>query len=229
MKYAKTIICLANSRKPPSGRCIAGKEVTAYGYGDWIRPVSARNSHEISEDERRYDSGLGAQVLDILKIPLLKPHPVRHQVENHVIAEEHWTKKDVGGWDDLVDALDIVKGPIWVNGHSTYHGHNDKVPDAQLAAIKSSLFLIRISNVSMKVRLESGFGDNPPRRRVRADFAHSGFNYSIVVTDPEFEKEYFSKGDGVYEIKDAIVCISLTEVIYGFAHKLVYCCIIDAT
>jgi hypothetical protein len=36
-RYTKTIVCLANSRKPPSGRCIAGREVTQTGFGNWIR------------------------------------------------------------------------------------------------------------------------------------------------------------------------------------------------
>ena len=29
MGYTKRIVCLANSRKPPSGRCVAGRETRA--------------------------------------------------------------------------------------------------------------------------------------------------------------------------------------------------------
>lgn len=48
--FTETMICLANSRKT-SGRCIAGKRLTDHL---WLRPVSSRITHEISEYDRRY-------------------------------------------------------------------------------------------------------------------------------------------------------------------------------
>src|ERR1035438_2085128 len=74
MPETKDIVCLANSRKH-SGRCVAGKEVLADGYGKWIRPVSARPSAEISEEERRYENGVLARVLDIIRIPIIGATP----------------------------------------------------------------------------------------------------------------------------------------------------------
>jgi len=221
MKYEKTIICLANSRKPPSGRCVAGKEIDGDGYGQWIRPVSDRQGQEISEEERRFESGKKAQVLDVVTVPMIEPRPARHQTENHLIDhDDYWTKVSVATWDDVQEAVDTVNGPLWINGHSTYHGRNDKVPENLVRDLKSSLMLVRIPELCIEVVAESGYEGRPGRRRVRTVFRHSGHSYSIVVTDPEVDDEYFAKKNGKYQLEDAIVCFSLAELFYGHASKL---------
>ncbi len=83
--YQYKIVCLANSRKPPSGRCIAGKLWDAGKAGVWLRPVSARASHEVSEAERRYPDGHLARLLDIVTVPLIQAKPFHFQHENHVL------------------------------------------------------------------------------------------------------------------------------------------------
>jgi hypothetical protein len=218
--YQKTIACLANSRKPPSGRCIAGREHNFGKFGDWVRPVSDRDSREVSEEERRYEDGTDPQVLDIISITMKQPLPHNHQGENHLFdAEYYWAKTGRLSWEALQQAVDAPDGPLWDNGHSTRHGLNDQVPEANLAAHKRSLYLIQPENL----RLVVGIDDNSPyqsRRRVRAHFELRGEPYHLVVTDPLVEREYFAKKDGEYRVAKAVICVSLAEPFNGYAYKL---------
>jgi hypothetical protein len=85
MSYVKTIVCFANSRKT-AGRCIAGKAWQDGKPGEWVRPVSSRSTHEVSEEERRYENGQDPQLLDILRVPCDAHQPLSHQRENHVMT-----------------------------------------------------------------------------------------------------------------------------------------------
>ena len=214
MGYDKTILCLANSRRQ-QGRCIAGKEVVANGYGEWIRPVSAGDTDETSEEERRYEDGQDPTILDIIRIPMLEHSPRTYQSENHVIDDQYyWERIGQAGWDDAIDALDKVPGPLWHNGESTWHGSNDKVPEAIADQLSSSLCLIRPEGTMVHVAREGGdFG--PRRRRVRASFILNGFHYNFVVTDPIIERQYLAQQDGLYPVEYAILCLSLSGLFYA--------------
>lgn len=220
MGYTKTIACLANSRKPPSGRCIAGREVTAAGFGGWIRPVSARPSQEISEEERRYEDGTDPMVLDVIAIEMTRPQPEHHQQENHLIDTDHyWVKRGTVSWDDLQPAVDHPAGPIWLNGYSSSYGHNDRVPDDRARGLTGSLYLVRPDQLTLVVAAEGGdFG--PRRRRVRTRFELGGHSYCVVVTDPWMERQCLARSDGETDLDDALLCVSLGEVFHGHAYKL---------
>lgn len=221
MPYEKTIICFANSRRPPHGRCVAGKEVVNGDYGDWICPVSARATEEISEEEQRYEDGTDPKVLDIIRILFLEPRPTIYQTENHVIDDQdYWEKVDQAEWNDVIEALDLVPGPLWQNLGSTRHGLNDKIPENIAGQFSSSLCLIRPDDIEVHVEREDGdFG--PPRRRVRASFILNGIRYKLVVTDPVVERRYLAQPNGSHPIEDAILCISLSGLFHGYAFKLV--------
>jgi len=105
MAYIKRIVCLANSYKT-GGRCIAGKEVLARGYGGWIRPVSARATTEVWPSEYRYVNNESPKILDIIDIPLLSAAPQHHQTENHVIDAGRWVKQGVLPWNQLEQLRD---------------------------------------------------------------------------------------------------------------------------
>lgn len=218
--YTKRIVCLANSRKPPSGRCVAGRELAGAGFGDWIRPVSARVTQEVSLEERRYENGQDPRLLDIIAVEMKNPQPQRHQKENHLIdADYYWVKEGAISWQILQAAVEAPAGPLWLNGDSSYHGENDRVPENSLDGLSRSLYLVRPEQLRLVVASEGG-SFVPPRRRVRARFTLCGHSYCIVVTEPSTESEFLARNNGEYPVSDALLCISLGEVFHGFAYKL---------
>jgi hypothetical protein len=101
MNGVLTIVCMANSRKPPSGRCIAGKEIEQGECLRWIRPVSSRPTHEISEEEKRYEDGTQPMLRDIITIPVNEPKPIGHQTENiEIDSNYYWVKNGILPWGD---------------------------------------------------------------------------------------------------------------------------------
>jgi hypothetical protein len=220
--YEKTIICLANSKKPPSGRCIAGKEVEDEVVGGWIRPVSNRPKHEVSEDERSYDNGRKVQLLDIVTVPFRSVSPLGHQIENHTLHDEYyWTKEGTATWHQVNAIVDPNDRVFWSHSQSTYHGHNDKVAEDDLAQIGSSLRLTRVHDLTIRVQSEDGYQGAPSRRRVRGEFTLLGQHYLLSVTDPVVEEQYLARNNGEYNIGEAILCISLVEVHYGYAFRVI--------
>lgn len=220
--YKRTIICLANSRKPPSGRCIAGKELDGTYAGQWLRPVSERPTREVSEEERRYETGEKAQLLDIITVPLKSRSPLGHQTENHILADDYyWTKKGTATLDQVNALIDPYDANFWVQGVSTYHGLNDKVTEGVAAGITSSLKLIATENLKFCVLMEQGFEGRPSRKRVRAQFTFHNQQYLLALTDSEIEDDYLMKAVGDYHIGNAILCISLVEPWNGYAFRVV--------
>ena len=203
-----------------SGRCLAGKEIEGDKIGQWIRPVSARPHEEISEEERRYEDGHTASLLDIVLIPMLEPRPGTFQSENHVIADGYyWEKKASAGWAQVVEAIDNVKGSLWVNGSSTYNGQNDQVPELEAVKLRGSLLLVKPSNLTILVAPEGGVYA-PAKRRVRAEFSLNGLHYNFVLTDAAMERKFLRGANGSFPVNDALLCISLGEVFQGHAYKL---------
>jgi hypothetical protein len=99
--YTKTVLCLADSRRFP-GSCVAGKEFSNGKIGGWIRPVDSANQGTISENDKLYEDGSHAQLLDIVEIPLQKPVPHLHHQEDHEIdASEYWEKKNRATWEQV--------------------------------------------------------------------------------------------------------------------------------
>ena len=216
----KRIVCLANSRKL-SGRCIAGKELPANNpTGQWIRPVSSRESEEVSEYERQYRDGSDPRVLDILDVPVLRANPKGFQRENWLLdPERYWERVSRVAGNDLERFTDPV-APLWINGDSTYNGRNDRIQVEIADGLDNSLRLVRVNRLELVVS-QPGLDFGNYRRRVQGRFQYNGADYWLRVTDPSYERQYLQQTNGNYPIGDAFLTISLGEPFQGYAYKLI--------
>ncbi len=218
--YAKTIICLANSRKI-SGRCIAGKEIGATGVGGWVRPVSAHEHGELSELDRRYQDGTDPKLLDVISVPMAQPSPHGYQVENHQIDPKfYWTKVRAATQAEIAASVDNALGPLWDNHSSSYNGSHDRLTEEAAAQFGRSLRLISVTDLQIVVGVEGAeFGNG--KRRVRGHFSLNGMHHLLSVSDPVVERQYLAGQDGTYNVGVAKLCISLGEPYQGYAYKLI--------
>lgn len=184
----KRIVCLANSRKY-SGRCVAGKEVKSDGSpGAWIRPVSHRDSEELSIVDRRYKDESDPQILDIIDIPLKYAQPKNYQSENwRLLRGRYWVHAGRAKWEDLKRMADDP-AHLWLNGSSAHTGRDDRVSEADANKLDRSLYLLHSDNLKVRVFAPRAAYENL-RRRVQAHFVHRGVSYEMWVTDPGNRKK----------------------------------------
>lgn len=219
MSVTKTIVCLANSRKL-SGRCLAGKEVSGDSFGGWVRPVSARSTEEVSEQERAYANGSDPQVLDVVDVPLIEPKPKTFQSENWLLdPHKYWVRRGRLSYEQLLPAVEAPP-TLWVNGFKTYSGMNDRVPESEADRLDTSLYLLRLDSISFDV-FAPGLAFRNPKRRAHAVFTHEGNPHALWVTDPALERNYLAKDDGRYDEGPCLVTVSLGERDKGYCYKLV--------
>lgn len=216
--YTKTILCLANSYKT-SGRCLAGVEKTDGGLR-WIRPVSAREHGEVSEQERMFANGGDPAVGDILEIPLLRPSRHAYQSENHILdPARHWQFIRKATQAEISSCVDHGPGPLWGRGSSSTKGRNDRLREALASRAGGSLRLIEVQDLEIRLELETNRFES--KRKLRGAFTHDGVFYVFGITDPVVRRRYFFGPDGCYAVGRAWLCVSLGDAFQGFAYKLI--------
>jgi hypothetical protein len=158
-------------------------------------------------------------VLHYIDISFSHPSPINFQTENHVIDGAKWRFSSQESFAGAMNAVDQINGPLWLNGHSSYHGLNDQVPVNLANQQTSSIILIQPQSVIVQVANESRFGGGTVRK-VRCAFSYSGYDYVLSVTDPIALSRY-GQAVGHYPLPNALLCVSFGEPYHGFAYKLV--------
>jgi hypothetical protein len=187
---------------------------------EWIRPVSARPGHEVSKVERQYEDGSEPRVLDIIQVPLIGHQPSGYQSENWLLdSKYYWENIGRIDWGELAE-LEQHPATLWINGYSTFHGSNDRMPVEQVDTLADSLKLIRVDRMTLQVHAP-GEAFRDPRRVVRARFSYADSEYALLVTDPEYEVKYLAKPNGLYELGESFMTVSLGEPWNASVFKLV--------
>jgi hypothetical protein len=146
----------------------------------------------------------------VIDVPLIQAKPHGCQTENWLLDPRHyWRRVRQAAWAEL---LPFAEAPatLWVNGHSTYHGQHDEIPQADADALPGSLYLIRVDRVDLHAFApQEAFGN--PKRRLQARFTYAGVAYRLWVTDPVVEREYLARPDGSHRLGECCLTISLSE------------------
>lgn len=209
------IVCLANSRKI-SGRCIAGKIVSE---NKWMRPVSNRDSEEISEEERRYENGQMPKLLDIISIPVKEHKPKLFQSENYLIDDDYYWENRGEFSSSLDNLLDDPKD-LWGTKSSSYQGQYDRIPEDMHMNYEESLYLIEPQSLTIIVRIEGQEFDNA-KRKVRAEFGYNDITYIFPVTDPVIERKYLAGENGKFALstENIYLCASVGLPYNDYCYK----------
>ena len=164
--------------------------------------------------------GSDPRVLDVIDVPVVERRPKSFQSENWLLDPEYyWEKVGRLSWFELPVLADLV-APLWLDGHSTYHGCNDTIPLELADSIGDSLKLVHVDNLQLSVfKPGEAFGNT--KRRVQGRFSHGGIRYYLWVTDPVHERRYLAKLDGTYPVDECFLTISLGEPFGGAVYKLI--------
>ncbi len=189
--------------------------------GAWIRPVGARPTAEVWPSESKYQDWTDPKVLDIIDVPLLKPAPLHHQTENHVIDTTHrWKKVGDLPWTSLAQLCE-KPATLWINSDHTKSGVFDCISQVEAATESHSLMLVKPDDFAVEVGRREWDGNT--KRTYRGVFIYNATSYSLSITDPVARRAFERKTEGAYPLKEAYICVSLTEPAPqdGRCHKLV--------
>ena len=214
----KRIVVLAIYRMP-GGRCIAGKEVFEDGrVGGWVRLVNDDGGGVPLPVVSDLPGG-ELRSLDVVEVAVWRPQPIGHHTENWVAnISRPWRR--VGRWKFRWLPRLVDGGGLWVNGHSSYFGHNNRVSVHASGGIVDSLRLVPLDYLALATR---GPGprdeDFPGDPKVDGDFGHRDEHYRMAVTDADLWASLSGIPDGTREVRYCFATVSLGLPLNDYLYK----------
>jgi hypothetical protein len=214
------LICLANSKKL-GGWCIAGWRADG---GGWIRPVANTGHGELYPGIMKLPDGSQPRTLDLLRIPLKEPRPLKSQPENWLVSAEPWTLLARPAPESMIEELDVtlMRGPELLG--SKY----DSVPESFFDKHPNAPSLALVVPTGLRWRVTKDFSD---KRQLRAGFSFGNAEYDLGVTDVEYEKQTRRLDFGTHPFTPTSILfpgvsrirltISLSRPFNGSCYKLV--------
>lgn len=122
-------------------------------------------------------------------------------------------------WDDLPKWI-APDAPLWINGHSSRDGVNDRVPIAETNRLSDSLRLIKVDELPVSVQPPKPGKTRPV---LRGSFRYNGIDSRLKITDTNAERKSRDMGlsCGEYAVGQRYLTISLGEPFEGYCYKLI--------
>jgi hypothetical protein len=205
-------VCLANSYKL-YGRCIAGilldkknNPVLAHDSPKWIRPIGNTEHGEIPTNLVSH-----VRLLDIIEIEDIVYVGDGHQSENATFDAN--SIELIGTYPK--EALNILcedERPL-IFGNKRKAVHRDYI-----YRLHYSLMLVRADGFEV---IEAPSENNPERTQNRLIFQYKNEEYDLPITDPAFLENYRHNNNGIADIEQIFITLSLGLNLNDFYHKLV--------
>jgi hypothetical protein len=186
--------------------CVAGID---YDTGDMIRLVSENKdtNDAIPREMLEYTDGSVCTPLDVVKVPILKPSPLRYQPENMLVDKSfHWEKIGKVKLSDVV-RLHPLDNNRFIFGTASYITNESAIRE-----LNCSLTIIQVTEFELVLGTNSR-GD----KRTKCRFKYYGIVYeNMSVTDPTL----YNLPIG-YKAQTAVLVISIPfdEPWYKFVSK----------
>jgi hypothetical protein len=176
------------------GYCVAGIETTS---GNWIRLVSSEiKSHgALSNQNMKCQDRSVCQVLDVVRVPVLRPAPNDHQPENILIDEDRfWEKVGYLSVDELLTLHPAENHPNLLGNIYPY------ITEERIGTVGRSLILVEVYNLVIS---------HPNETSTKASFNYKFNQYdNIAVTDWDYRH-----ADANFD--KAILVMSLPDIPYN--------------